>query len=197
METVRNIRIVLVSIILLLLGASIYFIHSRTKQHSASVHIESVQTGLKRFHVVEQTPNRINWELWAESASLSSNETHSHLVNPRVLIYLEKSRTPVEITARQGELDQKTKEIILRDSVTAHSGKLTLQTEEVFWSNKSGILQTDKPVSITGENFTLSGIGMKAKLTSQQIRILKQIEGTLLLKKFPRIGLQSSPKTSE
>ncbi len=190
METVRTVRTILACIIVLLLGTTIYYIKSRNKSHGASVQIESIQTGLKKFHVTEQTPDRINWELWAESASLTSNETHSKLTKPRILIYLEKEKKPVEITADSGELDQKSKEITLSENVVAHSGKLRLETSQVFWSNDSGALKTDQPVLIVGENFSLTAIGMRAELKEQRLELISNVQGTLTLQGFPHIGLR-------
>ena len=184
MDNIQRIRAFLLIFIVSVLLLAIYFIQEK-RERKGSITVNKIQSGISHFHLIEQTPSKVNWELWAENASISSGEKLSVLIKPKIKVFLDTVSTPIEIQSQKGNLNSITKQITLSDNVIATTGLLKITTDTILWKSEGSFLETKSKVKITGTDFEVEGKGLKAFVKEEKVELLNNVRGKIYLKNLP------------
>ncbi|MGB9720457.1 MAG: LPS export ABC transporter periplasmic protein LptC [bacterium] len=141
---------------------------------------------LENFTLTETNEGRKKWNLVAVSAYVYEEIINVDTV--RIRFYNEEGKEYALLTGNAGQLNTKTHNILVRDSVVMITDDSTLlHTDSLFWSNDSQRILTDAPVKIIKKDSTvIQGNGLKTGPDLQKIEIIGDIKGTSPIK-FPKI----------
>jgi LPS export ABC transporter protein LptC len=124
---------------------------------------------------------RVRWELAADSAMSYGEKERMHLWVVRVEFHdAETESLRSTLTAREGEIDPRTEELMARGNVvvTTSEGR-RLETEELRWDPKRAKVISDLPVRLTKGKSVITGTGIEADPDLGQYEIRTPVEGEL------------------
>ncbi|MBF0274150.1 MAG: LPS export ABC transporter periplasmic protein LptC [Nitrospinae bacterium] len=185
MDNIKKIRTFLLIFIVFILLLAVYFIQSKKNTVKKTVSVAKIESGISKFHLIEQTPSKVNWELWADEAHITSKEQVSDLIKPRVRFFLDTISEPIEIQSDKGNLNSITKKISLNDNVIATTGKLEIKMDNILWVSDGSQLETESIVFIKGEQFHVEGLGLKAYVKEEKVELLNNVKGQIFLESLP------------
>ncbi len=113
------------------------------------------------------------WKLKAEEAFVYVNDGKSIFYTLDFDQY-EKGIVKSKLTGNRGEIDQKTKTLVVNgniDLITEDSRHL--KAEELIYDLEKETLNTDKPVTVIMKGTTIKGIGLEADKGLNKVKILK------------------------
>lgn len=116
------------------------------------------------LHVVYTDSGYAKVELSASLAETYREQQKTKLKDGlRVNFFDENGEITSILTAQYGEIDDKTGNMFVRDSVRLENKEKdkVLETEELFWSANGDSIYTDKPVEIISTDFIIYGIGAR------------------------------------
>ena len=115
------------------------------------------------------------WTVQAESASHNLQQESAQL-NMLTLTVYNPSASDLTLTSSTGELDLKTRQVLLRGDVVlrAASGE-TVYTDELLFIDGEKIVKTDHPVRFVADGYTVSGTGMRFDVTNRNLVLLNQV----------------------
>jgi len=115
-------------------------------------------------------------------------DTESEIDKPQIALF-RKTGSPVNISAKQGWVNQKGNRVRLKGQTLIQRKKsksnafFQLETPElIIWPNKN-FAETDKAVKITTDTTIATGVGMKAYLDSEHYYLLNNVKIQHLPKK--------------
>jgi lipopolysaccharide export system protein LptC len=104
----------------------------------------------------------------------------THLEN-LLLSSLYSDQPPVYTSARQGEISSKGNEVFLRDQVklvraaNASQSEMTFNTTYLHVLPDFGLMETDRPVTMTDAHTAIQAVGMKFDNNARIIKLLAQV----------------------
>jgi LPS export ABC transporter protein LptC len=115
------------------------------------------------------------WTLRAARAFLHEEEHRANLESPTMDFYRD-GKAASRVTARAGVVDTQTHDVRLSSSVALDSfdDHSHLTTEELLYTSKTGLLTTDRPVTIRRPDGVARGRGMSAKPDLSEVRLYDQ-----------------------
>lgn len=124
------------------------------------------------------------WELRGKYAQqLKADELYD--INEPMLIHYDKTGKKV-ISGEHGIYYQKEKKIFLEGKVLMKSynfekpeNNYNVKTDEVFWMQNEGLIETEKPVELINEGLRIKGMGFRTFTNSHKIEIKKNISVTI------------------
>ena len=146
---------------------------------AAKANLPNADAELGIIHMVENKGDRKSWELEAEKASVFQEDKTTHLRNVKVTFY-SLNRPPLVVTAKEGEVDMTTHEIVARGDVQMSSEEgYTLTTQTLRWVPDAQLVTTDDPVRIVGKTFDVTGVGLRSEPERHTLRVLKTVRAIL------------------
>lgn len=134
---------------------------------------------LGSVHLVENKGEHKAWELDADKAKVFQGDKTTSLRNVRVIFY-SPDRPPLVVTAREGEVNMDTRQVMARGNVEMKSQEgYTLKTETLHWIPKGKLVKTRDPVRIEGKDFEITGVGMVAEVGRHTVRVLRNVRAVL------------------
>jgi LPS export ABC transporter protein LptC len=124
---------------------------------------------------------RVRWELTADSAMSYGENERTHLYVVRIEFHdAETESLRSTLTAREGEIEPRTEELMARGNVvvTSREGR-RLETEELRWDPKRSKVLSDLPVRMTKGKSVITGTGIEADPDLGQYEIRSPVEGEL------------------
>ena len=92
----------------------------------------------------------------------------------------EPNGDTIEMEAGAGELNQQTRQAVLRDSVTVTARGLRLELEELEWLNDERIARSDKPLEVVVESGRVQAESMELHPAEDRL-YLNKVRGSLRL----------------
>ncbi len=129
----------------------------------------------------ESKAGTLSWVLRADSAYVFGEGERTLLDGVRINFYNETGDSVRSwLTARAGEMDPATHDLIARDSVvvTTSDGN-RLETEELKWDQERELVVSDRFVRLTRGRSVVTGVGIESDASLNSYRILSQVSGEL------------------
>ncbi|MGQ9464364.1 MAG: LPS export ABC transporter periplasmic protein LptC [bacterium] len=141
---------------------------------------------LTNFILTETQEGKKKWNLYAASAYIYEEVINVDSV--KIKFYDESEKEYALLKGNAGQLNTKTHNILVRDSVVLLTDDSTrLYTDSLFWLNNSQSIITDARVKIIKKDSTvIEGNGLKTGPDLQKIEIIGDIKGASPIK-FPNI----------
>jgi LPS export ABC transporter protein LptC len=156
-----------------LLFSLFFYLAGGEKTSRMDTHLkgESFFEGLK---IIQRRNGEQNWILTARRADISKDGNEADLTDLEMTV----RNKGLTIQAEKGLYHLGTKKISIDGEITATGRNYSLRTGQVEIDSASGLLTTEKDVSIKGRNFLLQGKGMEIQNNDQRVRILKDVKAT-------------------
>ncbi|MCK6600047.1 MAG: LPS export ABC transporter periplasmic protein LptC, partial [Bdellovibrionaceae bacterium] len=158
---------------------------------------EKPEHRMEGVHLVESPQGSRDWELFATKARGVQGEGDWFLNQVRVQFY-NKNKIEFIVTANEGEIDGKTRNIKFKGSVVTKSNNgYTFYTEELFYqAGQRKILSPGKlkmlgPSDDQGDGLLLDGYNMLAEVDTSEMRIFKDVKATKKLKNQNELKIKS------
>jgi LPS export ABC transporter protein LptC len=133
------------------------------------------------------SPGAHPWELTALSAAAFEALDKVKVEEPRV-VYFGADGRDVTLTAKLGEVDRKTGNVLTEGDVTVGYGDFTFKTSDLRFNQKEGAASTTSAVSLRGDSLLLTGKSMKLTLDPQQVVVEEDVEAKLYNVKWTEPG---------
>ena len=131
---------------------------------------------LKDIHFVEDKADKgVIWTLDAKEMR-SSGDKNSIFFNEFQLRVEPEGRPFLELKGKRGNYSRDSGEINLWGDLEVFSGNgFRFITEDVLINEKTGQLNTDKPVKIFGPSFSMEGRGLFVDFEAETLKILSDV----------------------
>ncbi len=120
---------------------------------------------------------------WRLVASRAEHQAESKLMLVKDLeltFFDEKGERLLDLEARNGQISSDYSAVEVRDDVTlVHRNGYTLQTASLRFNQADGIIRTEDPIRLTGQDLTMNGVGLRVELAKRQVHVLGQVHAVL------------------
>lgn len=115
------------------------------------------------------------WELNARTARVFE-EGKKIILEDLQITFHQRSGSPYQLKADEGELDMDTRNIRISGNVKAVlPDNATIETQSAFYENTSRVITSHDPLIITRGSIVMQGVGMKADLGAETVSILNNV----------------------
>ena len=115
------------------------------------------------FTVTETDSGRAQWTMFAKKASTYTSRDLVVALTVRVDFFGEDGQKSSQLVAREGELFQRTRDMVARGQVVLQTVEgWRMSTEELHFSNSLDKLRSDKLVRVEKEGSVLEGVGFES-----------------------------------
>lgn len=171
-------RLLLAGFIVLLTVLLVLVVANNMRRTEIAVVKELVRSeddlAMKQLNYTETRDGVRKWTIRAESAKHNLKLESAQLKNLTLTVY-NPAASDLSVTSTSGELDLKNRQVWLRGDVVfrAASGE-KVYTDELLFNDDKKLVQTDSPVRLVADGYTISGTGMRFNL-SNRILVLKSL----------------------
>ncbi len=146
-------------------------------EYTAELIPDNVDLTLKNIKYTKTRAGEPLWTLVADSAH--SMEDGITRINNVRMVFFDREKGDVELTADQGELIPEHRAVTVSSNVMLVSSPGNfLQTDYLKYEEASNLLQTDRMVTITRDNFIVSGKGMEMDTVERTLVLLSDVKST-------------------
>ncbi len=182
----KMVRVASLGLLLLLLGAMVYYFalapKYRIEAGSISFQDRDADLGMDNLHVVQNEQGAREWELRADSARVYREKDLTVLENLRLLFY-PKEGAPLEVTARHGTMQNESRNMEVRgDVVILASNGVSMKTDSLRFHPKEKRVASQSRVLITGERFRLVGTGLRGRTDLGSYELQEKVSATIYAK---------------
>ena len=132
------------------------------------------------FTVTETDSGKTQWTLFAKSAA---TYTAKDLVIARTLridFFGIDGRKSSELVAREGELYQRTRDMLARGNVVLQTTEgWRMSTEELTFSNQRNLILSDRLVRVEKEGSVLEGVGFQSDPNLEHFEFRENVRATV------------------
>jgi LPS export ABC transporter protein LptC len=115
------------------------------------------------FAVTETDQGRLEWKMYAQSAAIFTARNAIVVRVVRIDFYDEQDRRTSTLTAREGEMNQRTHDMLARGSVVLQTTEGTrMSTEQLKFLNKQQRIVSDEFVRVERGADVLTGYGFES-----------------------------------
>jgi len=134
---------------------------------------------ITNYRTTRSTGGSLDWELWGASAEKFPGDARMHLTRIRMVFY-QDGQPDAELTARNGIVDERTKDTEARgDVVLKNKAGRILRSEILYWDNDEEIIHTDQYVEIEDGDQIMTGIGLRTDPNLTDAVLEKSVEGVV------------------
>jgi len=143
------------------------------------------------FSITETDSGRTQWTLFAKHAATYQARDLVTARTLRIDFFDEKGQKSSELVAREGELYQRTRDMIARGNVVLLTTEgWRMSTEEMHFLNSHRKITSDKLVRVEKEGTVLEGVGFESDPNLEHFEFQHQIRATVQ----PGAGALAAPK---
>lgn len=169
----------LIGIAVLFLVVGLYIIGARkdmVKAPGLSDIVGEEGLKLKNISYAQNDSNKgMRWTLDAQEVKFSKDKTYISFKDFRLKLR-PLNRPTVELEGKRGDYDRNSGEINLHGDLQAYTDNgYRIITEHILYKEKEGYLKTEKPVTILGPFFSVSGRGLYYNPEKETLRILSDV----------------------
>lgn len=158
--------VALVIVVLIILNYGENKVKIRPSYQASSMH---------DLHLTHKKDGNIKWELLAKEALFPVGRKEVILED----LGLTVNQTPkIYLTSGNGVYEIENGDVTLNNPVELKIKDTKFTTNSIKWINADELITTDNPVTFTGGNFLIEGIGLIAHTKQQQVRINKDVKAT-------------------
>ena len=135
---------------------------------------------VQEFSVTETDSGRPQWTLFANSAATYQARDLVTARTLRIDFFDDKGQESSELTAREGELYQRTRDMVARGNVVLVTTEgWRMSTEEMHFLNSHRRITSDKLVRVEKEGTVLEGVGFESDPNLEHFEFQHQIRATV------------------
>ncbi len=153
---------------------SLYFLIVRDERVTLPSTGQNTVSSIEGIRIIQKNNGKNDWVVTAKRAEILGNGQKADLSDIEVKV----KDKGITILAEKGLYDMQGKKLLISGPVTARDKAYTIISRDVEFDNATGILKTDKKVTMAGPKFTLTGTGLHADNNEQKIRILNNVTAT-------------------
>ena len=163
-------------IIIIVLIIGFFLISKRDKRDKNDFPVTDIDMGvgqkLQNVRLTnENSEESLRWVLDAIELRFSQDSQHITFNNFQ-LKFEPENGVFLELSGKTGEISRILNEINLIDNIQGRTENgYTINTENILYRQKDGLLTTDEPVNITGPFFSVSGNGLDIDLVNKTLKI--------------------------
>jgi len=136
---------------------------------------------VETFSITETDSGRTQWTLFAQHAATYSARDLVTVRTVRVDFFGDDGKRSSELVAREGELFQRTRDMVARGNVILQTVEgWRMSTEEMRYFNSRRRITSDKLVRVEKEGTVLEGIGFESDPNLEHFEFQRQIRATVL-----------------
>ena len=173
------------------LGAAVLAGCSGGKKLSASgTSGELPDNEVDQFYVTETDSGRAQWTMYAQHAATYQARDLVTVRGVRIDFFDDKGLKSSELVAREGELQQRTRDMTARGNVVLLTNEgWRMSTEEMHFLNSRRKMVSDKLVRVEKQGTVLEGVGFESDPNLQHFEFQHQIRATVQ----PGVGALATP----
>jgi len=174
-----------------LLGAGLAGCSGGKKLSASGTTGELPDNEVDQFYVTETDSGRTQWTMYAQHAATYQARDLVTVRGVRIDFFDEKGQKSSELVAREGELQQRTRDMTARGDVVLQTTEgWRMSTEEMHFLNSRRKMTSDKLVRVEKEGTVLEGVGFESDPNLQHFEFQHQIRATVQ----PGAGALAAPK---
>ena len=132
------------------------------------------------FMVTETDSGRTQWTLFAKSAATYTARDVVIARTLRIDFFGPDARKSSELVAREGELYQRSHDMLARGNVVLQTTEgWRMSTEELTFSNKRNLILSDRLVRVEKEGSVLEGVGFQSDPNLEHFEFREQVRATV------------------
>lgn len=180
----KKLKLILLSVILIALGATIvvFVSHRRVLDKEENI-VSSVQSkaniSIGKAHQTATRNGIKEWSLDAASVNYIVKRNQAIFLDVSVIFYL-KDKTEVYLTANKGILNTDSNNMELFGNVVVKNAKYRLKTENLHYKHDKRVISSKVPVIITGAAFDFAADSMSINLNTNNTMLEGKVEGTIV-----------------
>ena len=133
------------------------------------------------FTITETDSGRTQWTLFAKEAATFTARDLVTARTVRIDFFGTDGRKSSELVAREGELYQRTRDMVARGQVVLQTTEgYRMSTEELTFSNSRNLILSDRLVRVEKEGSVLEGVGFKSDPNLEHFEFREQVRATVL-----------------
>ena len=147
------------------------------------------------FVLTETDAGRPQWTLYAKWAATYTARNVVVARDVRVDFYDEEGARSSELTAREGEIQQLTRDMTARGNVVLTTTEGTrMTTEELHFGNREQLITSDRRVRVEREGDALEGVGFSSDPDLKRFEFRSRVNATVRSKSGALIETREGPK---
>jgi LPS export ABC transporter protein LptC len=180
----KKLKLILLSVILIALGATIavFVSHRRVLDKEENI-VSSIQSkaniSIGKAHQTATRNGIKEWSLDAASVNYIVKKNQAIFRDVSVIFYL-KDKTEVYLTANKGILNTDSNNMELFGNVVVKNAKYRLKTENLHYKHNKRVIFSKVPVIITGAAFDFAADSMSINLNTNNTMLEGKVEGTVV-----------------
>jgi LPS export ABC transporter protein LptC len=124
------------------------------------------------FRLTQTQDGERVWTLKAATALIYEDASRVEMSELRIDFYNEDGQVRSTLTADQGTLHQRTNDMQVHGNVVVYAEDGTVLTTELLtWDERTGRIETDRPVRVTKGRDVMTGVGIEADPDLKNIRV--------------------------
>ena len=132
------------------------------------------------FSITETDSGRTEWTMFARSAATYSTRDLVTARTVRIDFFGDDGKKSSELVAREGELYQRTRDMIARGNVVLETVEgWRMSTEELHFLNSRRRITSDKLVRVEKQGSVLEGVGFESDPNLQHFEFQHQVRATV------------------
>jgi lipopolysaccharide export system protein LptC len=146
-------------------------------QETASM--TATDANLELSNVAYSTLGSDNFKLWELNARTARvfEEGKKIILKDLQITFYQRSGSPYQLKADEGELNMDTRNIRISGNVKAVlPDNATIETQSAFYDNTSRVIKSHDPLIITRGSLVMQGVGMTADLGAETVSILNNVK---------------------
>lgn len=183
---IRCVLTVLVLVMAVFIGHRV-FVHIQAKESQAlhpPIEKNPADAWIQGFRYRQTQSGVAKWEVVAERAQVFEDQHRAQLEDVTVHLF-GKEDTEMTVQAEQGTIDTQTNNFVLENQqdqiVVRLANGYTILSKHLRWVEQSHEFETQTPVVIKGEGFTISGKGLVGNIDQEEFRILDDVRADVSL----------------
>jgi len=144
------------------------------------------------FAVTETDEGRLEWKMYAKSAAIFNARNAIVARGVRIDFFGDEDKRTSTLTAREGEMNQRTRDMVARGSVVLQTTEGTrMSTEQLKFLNKQQRIVSDEFVRVERGGDVLTGYGFESDPDLEHFEFKRRVQAVVRT----RSGGTPTPRT--
>jgi len=123
---------------------------------------------------------KIQWELEADSAQMSSESQDVVLQSPDIVFFSDNGEK-IELTAARGILNTRNNNMVVEGTVRLFNRQFAVHTEKLIYRHAKRLLESNGPIEILGSAVQLQANALTYNIETNQAHFTGQVEGNIIV----------------
>jgi len=172
----------LLGIIFAVIATLLIFILGGPSRRVAQVSVpalpQAADAGVKGFSFVQSKDGLVDWKIQAKQAQVFDTDAKAVLNDVQVTL-MGPDGVTMTVTGDDGTINTVSKDFVISkksgDLALVLNSGYTIYTSSFTWDNQKHRIWTDEPIIIKGPSLEVTGQGLDAFLTTQEMRVRRNV----------------------